>query len=740
MCLQRKKVSVIINTHNRAWHIKRLIDSLANQTYENFEIIVVNGPSDDNTNDILSIYKNVIRIESCPVVNLCISRNIGIAASAGDIVAFIDDDAVPCDKYWIENAVSFFEDETTGAVGGDSKRINGDIEFSCGYFNVIGENFVIGKPNQNYNSPKGEYYNRVVGCNAFFLRDALVEIGGFDEYYAYYLDETDVCLRLINNGYKILHHPYSHVYHEAAKGANRKSQFHLNWNVISRSLGYFIIKATDEMNLSKNERIEKAKSSPIFLGWLKDFEYMLEANNITKQDYKEFVLAANKGLEEGIRDGFKLERKLNFNISLNSKQFAVFDKSISDNFLDIVMLSENDVVTPIGGCSVYTKMLAEGFIKKGHNVHIISKGELAVLNNIEGINYYLIVPEHLSISELDDYPNCHRITDFSYACYDKIKQLHQIFTIDIIETPLWDTYGLVSAHLSPIPIITRLETPLKIVIETFGKEIDADLSLLLAYEKSLLMHSDGVIAISDNIKNTIEELYSIKFAQPIIKNYLGINPDKIISGTRKIDDQKIIIFFIGRLERRKGMDSIIKSIPYILENYPNVEFHIAGDDDIYDEQIHDTYKNKFLKENKGKNWLKKVIFMGKIADKAKEQEFADCDIFISPSLYESFGIIFIEAMRHKKPVIGCNTGGMPEIIEDRVTGLLCEPGDSKDFTDKLEVLVKDKSMREKMGTAGYNRLEKEFTDDIMCEHTLKFYKDIISMKKNICKSKSSNSI
>ena len=49
------------------------------------------------------------------------------------------------------------------------------------------------------------------------------------------------------------------------------------------------------------------------------------------------------------------------------------------------------------------------------------------------------------------------------------------------------------------------------------------------------------------------------------------------------DDGKIIIFFVGRLERRKGIDSIMAAIPYLLEKYPNVEFHLAGDYDIYDE-------------------------------------------------------------------------------------------------------------------------------------------------------------
>ncbi len=88
-------VSVIVNTHNRADHLKRLFDCLSRQTYDNFEVIVINGPSTDHTQQVLDEYASAIRTGTCPEVNLCMSRNIGVRAAAGEIVAFIDDDAVP---------------------------------------------------------------------------------------------------------------------------------------------------------------------------------------------------------------------------------------------------------------------------------------------------------------------------------------------------------------------------------------------------------------------------------------------------------------------------------------------------------------------------------------------------------------------------------------------------------------------------------------------------------------------
>jgi hypothetical protein len=95
-----KKISVVINTYNRCKDLEQLLESLYYLEYKNFEVIVVNGPSTDNTNVVLEKYKNDIKIETTDKINLSVSRNIGIAMSAGDYVAFIDDDAIP-DRLWL---------------------------------------------------------------------------------------------------------------------------------------------------------------------------------------------------------------------------------------------------------------------------------------------------------------------------------------------------------------------------------------------------------------------------------------------------------------------------------------------------------------------------------------------------------------------------------------------------------------------------------------------------------------
>ncbi|MGA2720212.1 MAG: glycosyltransferase family A protein, partial [Candidatus Acidiferrales bacterium] len=110
-------VSVVINTYNRAASLDATLRSLRRLNYPRFEGIVVNGPSTDNTMDVLRAHASSTRVGTCSDRNLSVSRNVGIDMARGDLVAFLDDDAVP-DENWLNDAVDAFDSEEVGGVGG----------------------------------------------------------------------------------------------------------------------------------------------------------------------------------------------------------------------------------------------------------------------------------------------------------------------------------------------------------------------------------------------------------------------------------------------------------------------------------------------------------------------------------------------------------------------------------------------------------------------------------------------
>ena len=110
-------VSVIVNTLNRMGSLENTLLGLRQLRYPDVEIIVVHGPCTDETLALLERHREFIRIAACPIMNLSVSRNIGLRLAAKDLVAFIDDDAVP-EPDWLDRLVSGFTGPAVAAVGG----------------------------------------------------------------------------------------------------------------------------------------------------------------------------------------------------------------------------------------------------------------------------------------------------------------------------------------------------------------------------------------------------------------------------------------------------------------------------------------------------------------------------------------------------------------------------------------------------------------------------------------------
>jgi hypothetical protein len=89
--------------------------------------------------------------------------------------------------------------------------------------------------------------------------------------------------------------------------------------------------------------------------------------------------------------------------------------------------------------------------------------------------------------------------------------------------------------------------------------------------------------------------------------------------------------------------------------------------------------------------------------------YANCDVFALPSRGEGFGFVFLEAMALAKPVIGGAHGGIPDIVEDGVTGLLVPHGDVERLAQAVESLFNDPSRAREMGARGRDRIEKTFS-------------------------------
>jgi hypothetical protein len=405
-------------------------------------------------------------------------------------------------------------------------------------------------------------------------------------------------------------------------------------------------------------------------------------------------------------------------------------KKISTSCLNICLISrEYSPDTGWGGIGTYTYHLAHGLVNLGHQVHVIAQS-LDVDKDYIDDNVFVHRIAHRTFFYNKSFLKEFALRlEYSHRVYKKLKEVINKYHIDIVEVPNFSAEGFVYSLFKKTPLVTRLHTHFSEVIEfsQWPRTFDRYLSCWL--EDSTILRSDLVTC-------------STRKHQEIIFNEIGLdskNTEIIPLGIPlpdfKQDNSKnehpLTVLFIGRLENRKGVHILLKAIPCVLEEAPDTKFLIIGRDTYINEDFISfsgeeghSFKNKLIKGTPEK-YLKNVYFLDYVDNKTLAQYYSSCDIFVAPSLYESFGFIYIEAMSYAKPVIGCGVGGVPEVIKDGQTGILVPPEDHLSLAEAIIRLTKNAELRMKIGINARKHVENNFTRDRMVENTLAAYQETL---------------
>jgi len=724
------RFSIVINTYNRISTLPATLNSLKYLRYPGeFEVIVVDGPSDDGTTELLKSWPEPIRLGKCALRNLSVSRNIGIAMAQGDIVAFIDDDAIP-EADWLTHLAAAYEDKAVGAAGGRVYNPTG-YEFQVQYLTVdrLGNSTDSSKPSPHLSYPYSWKFPQNMGTNASYRKDVLLEIGGFDEEFDYYLDETDVCTRVVDAGFIVAQLENAYIHHKFAKSHLRDERKILrdHTSVIKNKIYYSLLYAKEYMSEDEIMRdnykfIDKHRC---------DVKWAIGENLMGLEELEKFEQRASFAVQKGMQL-----------VHSNSPRKFLTQETINKYkgeflpFLPVTQKTGKEIVLickwydKAGGLATYFRSLSQELAALGHTVHIICCHEenYSQVDLEDGVWIHRLIPEKFSLSEeakLRRIPE--DIWNWSYTALQECRRIEQHTHIDVIEAPLWDVEGCAFLLEGEWPLATFLVTSLALWLESKDdKRNDKNWmqnfgSPMINLEKEMMQKCDLALADSYGIVEDIERSYNFKFDKDKLEIVLlGIPPVPIVTTP---SEGTIKIFFIGRLEERKGVDVLLEIAPKILSKYPNTELIIAGDNTIKIGKS--TYKDLFIKSNKDNpDILSRVKFLGMVDEDRKKSLYNECDIFIAPSRFESFGLIFLEAMRVGKPVIGCKAGGMCDVVDHNVTGLLAEPGDTISLYEALSTLIENHALRSQMGQAGYERYLKKFTSRQMAINTLNVYNRI----------------
>lgn len=174
--------------------------------------------------------------------------------------------------------------------------------------------------------------------------------------------------------------------------------------------------------------------------------------------------------------------------------------------------------------------------------------------------------------------------------------------------------------------------------------------------------------------------------------------------------------FVGRFELRKGTDVLLAAIPEVARAFPNTTFTLAGASDAsWPEFVH---RHPDLARSR-------VRAPGRISRDELNRLYRRCQIFVAPSRYESFGLIYVEAMRCGKPVIGCRAGGIPDVVNHEETGLLAEPGDAASLAACMKRLAGDAELRRRLGDAGRRSFLQRFSANQLAQASAAFYRSVL---------------
>ncbi|MDR1760750.1 MAG: glycogen synthase [Fibrobacter sp.] len=317
-----------------------------------------------------------------------------------------------------------------------------------------------------------------------------------------------------------------------------------------------------------------------------------------------------------------------------------------------------------------------------------------------------------------------------------------ISSADAVHCHTWYSHfgGVLASRLLECPLILTthsLEPHRPWKAEQLGK---GGYAMSCWIERTAYETADGVIAVSEQMKRDVIKLYGIP-EDRVRVIYNGIDPDfyqptfdESILVKYGIDPQKPFVLFVGRITRQKGISQLIEAIPMIREGVQVVLCAGAPDTAELAEECRVKIEAVQAKRD-GVLWIQEMM-----QHKELRVLYSHATVFVTPSLYEPFGIINLEAMSCGTPVVGSKVGGIPEIIRDGETGFLVplearsetdfEPARPKEFqralAEKLNLILDDKALAKRMGEASRKRAIDVFSWKSIAKQTLNFYESVLA--------------
>ncbi len=362
----------------------------------------------------------------------------------------------------------------------------------------------------------------------------------------------------------------------------------------------------------------------------------------------------------------------------------------------------------VGGSGIVATNLGLELAKLGHQVHFISYDAPFLLQKHKNIFFHKV---NVNPYTLFKYP------DYTLPLAVKIAEVQKKFLLDIVHVHYAVPHA--TSALLARRIMQSNNTPLpKIITTLHGTDIT-----LLGRDKSLIdvikysiERSHGVTAVSQNLKNDTIKFLKPKKAIEVIYNFYTPPPiTKSISTIRKslnIQTDDFVAIHLSNLRPVKRIPDLLKIASKI--SNPKFKLLILSGGDF----------SPYLPLVKKLNLEKKLIVRENIKDIGNYLNASNVGIYTSET--ESFGMGILESMAYGLPVLATRAGGVTEVVEDGKTGFLLKIGTLSGFVKKINLLINNYSLREKMGAEAKKSACEKFCSHKIVPQYVEYYKSILS--------------
>ncbi len=393
-----------------------------------------------------------------------------------------------------------------------------------------------------------------------------------------------------------------------------------------------------------------------------------------------------------------------------------------------------------GGVATYNYFIARAYRSLGHRVTVIASRTnptQPAIQETDGIwiRRLLVRDAYLRrrLPLIGRYVRPFQQLRYALNVNRRLRDLHRQQPIDVVEFAEVNAEGFFYARAPQAAVVVRCHTPTFILARYYGRrEMKFDTSIIGWCEKDLVRRAherttpslDTARTVADAIKIPIEKFSIIPNAlslaefpsHPIVQSL-----NLAVSQSLKLP---VSILYVGRLERVKGVDVLARAIPDVVAEIPNVLFVFAGEDLRTSQGT--SQRAELESQFTAAGVRSRVEFVGAVDRATLIDLYRHADICVVPSmLYESFSYTCAEAMAAGKPVVASRIGGIPETVDDDVTGVVVTAGNEHELVEAIIRLARDPGLRTKLGEAGREKVMREFDAVKVAQRNLHVYERAI---------------